>query len=345
MNESISLGEDSSPLSHGSLDKLASDGKDYRKHNRFWYDDDITYIATSDHLLYKLPLFLFPQSAYLAALTRTCKPNSLRGGPLPQLYTVEVDGVVYHVLEDVTSTELDALLSILTRSFTDSGLDVLPYDGLTAALKLSTRWDLASVRHLVLNRLDEVVRPMQRLALARSFDVKGWLPRALVDICERPEPLSLDDILQMAPEDIALVTQVRERARGLNATITPESADIAKRISDISATSCIAPQDPGQHDAIAALDNETASPGDSSDDDVSSLPTPETTPEIDSAPAATYRWPESTQGFDDAAFIQSVYIFDTVAPSPEKVDNVKVDNVNQYIRMTRPLPLRRVGRR
>ena len=68
-------------------------------------------------MLYKLPLYLFPESTYLASLTRTYKPDPRKDDPIPRLPLVKVNGDVYHVMEDVTSTELDALLSILTPSY------------------------------------------------------------------------------------------------------------------------------------------------------------------------------------------------------------------------------------
>lgn len=44
-------------------------------------------------------------------------PDARKDGPLPRLPVIEVAGVEYHVLEDVASHELDALLSILTPSY------------------------------------------------------------------------------------------------------------------------------------------------------------------------------------------------------------------------------------
>ncbi|KZV66732.1 hypothetical protein PENSPDRAFT_612317 [Peniophora sp. CONT] len=211
-------------------------GEGYSQHDRFWYDDKMLYLAVSNHVLYKLPLFLFPESTYLSSLTCNYKPDPRKDNPLPQLPLIDVDGTVYYVLEDVTSTELDALLSILTPSYIESRPEVASYEGLAAVLKLSTRWGLSSVRRFVLRRLDEIMQPVQRLALARSCDVDKWVSRALVTLCERSEPLSLDDILQMTPEDIALVTQVREQARAPASPVTLESADVVRLIEDLSAS-------------------------------------------------------------------------------------------------------------
>lgn len=121
-------------------------------------------------------------------------------------------------------------------SYIESRPEVASYEGLAAVLKLSTRWGLSSVRRFVLRRLDEIMQPVQRLALARSCDVEKWVSRALVTLCERSDPLSLDDILQMSPEDIALVTQVREQARAPASPVTLKSTDVVRLIEDLSAS-------------------------------------------------------------------------------------------------------------
>ncbi|VDC02851.1 unnamed protein product [Peniophora sp. CBMAI 1063] len=222
------------PSVNGGAWQIPAVGKGYKQHDRFWYDDRMVYLATANHILYKLPLFLFPESTYLASLTRNYTPDPRKDDPLPRLSQISVEGAVYHVLDDVTSTELDALMSILTPSYIESRPEVSSYEGLAAVLKLSTRWGLSAVRRFALRRLDETIQPVQRLALARSCNIDKWVSRALISMCERPEPLSLDDILQMTPEDIALVTQVREQARTPASPVAPKSADITRFIEEVS---------------------------------------------------------------------------------------------------------------
>ena len=72
---------------------------------------------TANDVLYRLPLFLFPESSYLASLTPGYKPDPCKDAIITHLPSAEVDGAMYHVLEDVTSTELDALMSVLNPSY------------------------------------------------------------------------------------------------------------------------------------------------------------------------------------------------------------------------------------
>lgn len=80
-------------------------------------------------------------------------------------------------------------------------------------LKLASIWDFASIRRLAVDQLDDTVNDFDRLLLGRSCGIDSWVLPALTGLCERPQSLSLDEILQMSPQDIALVTQVREDVR------------------------------------------------------------------------------------------------------------------------------------
>ena len=80
-------------------------------------------------------------------------------------------------------------------------------------LKLTTIWNFQSIKRLAIDRLDDVVNDFDRLLLGRSCGIDDWVLPALTGLCERPEPLSLDEIMQMTPQDIALVTQTREDVR------------------------------------------------------------------------------------------------------------------------------------
>src|SRR5450756_2200298 len=88
----------------------------------------------------------------------------------------------------------------------------LSYEEWKSVLHLSTRWDFASIRRLVLNNIQPPTPP-DRLLLARTYSVNDWVVLALSELCERKEPLSLDEARQMDIEDVVLVATVREDIR------------------------------------------------------------------------------------------------------------------------------------
>lgn len=55
--------------------------------------------------------------------------------------------------------------------------------------------------------------PHERLILGRKYGVDEWIPLALQELCERPQPLTRDEARLMDFEDVVLVGAVREKVR------------------------------------------------------------------------------------------------------------------------------------
>ena len=94
-------------------------------------------------------------------------------------------------------------------------------------LHLSTQWNFASIRRLVLNNIQPPT-PHDQLLLARTYSVDHWVIPALSALCERSAPLSLDEARQMNIEDVVLVAAVREDIR--NQTLRVDAAEIPRRV-------------------------------------------------------------------------------------------------------------------
>ncbi|EIW54054.1 uncharacterized protein TRAVEDRAFT_91862, partial [Trametes versicolor FP-101664 SS1] len=79
-------------------------------------------------------------------------------------------------------------------------------------LSLASRWELASVRALALRQLQSLALPaVDRVLLAREFDLGGrWALAAYTALCERPQPLSLDEAARLGLATATRVAQVRE---------------------------------------------------------------------------------------------------------------------------------------
>ena len=94
-------------------------------------------------------------------------------------------------------------------------------------LHLSTQWGFASIRRLALNNIQPPT-PHDQLLLSRTYSVDHWVIPALSALCERREPLSVDEARQMNVEDIVLVATVRENVR--SHTLQVDAADIPGRV-------------------------------------------------------------------------------------------------------------------
>ena len=103
----------------------------------------------------------------------------------------------------------------------------LSYEEWRSVLHLSTQWDFASIRRLALNNIQPPT-PHDQLLLARTYSVDHWVIPALSMLCERREPLSVDEAHQMNIEDIVLVATVREDIR--SRTLQVDAAEIPRRV-------------------------------------------------------------------------------------------------------------------
>ena len=102
-------------------------------------------------------------------------------------------------------------------------LEERTFEEWSSILDLSTRWGFTSIRDLAIRCL-KPPSPLRRLILARKCAVEEWVNPALLELCERPEPLGLDEARLMDFEDVVLVGSVRQNVR--SPTLTTNSAGI-----------------------------------------------------------------------------------------------------------------------
>ncbi|KZV76825.1 hypothetical protein PENSPDRAFT_551054, partial [Peniophora sp. CONT] len=69
------------------------------------------------------------------------------------------------------------------------------------------------IRALAISKLDLLVAPLQRLVMARAFDVRRWLEPSLVALCLRPSPLTLSEGRQLSMDDLISIMSTREAVR------------------------------------------------------------------------------------------------------------------------------------
>ncbi|KAH9174989.1 hypothetical protein EDB89DRAFT_2067138 [Lactarius sanguifluus] len=195
-NSVNSTGEPSGTLTPSSTYPGIDDS--FQRHNTYFFKDgNITFLV--DGTLYCVHRFFFSRdSAYFS--TR-----------LAQLGTRDHEALTTLVsLGDVEREDFEALLSVIYPK--DFGEYDLSYRQWKSVLHLSTRWGFCSIRKLALKSINPPT-PHDRLILARTYTVDQWVQPALTALCERAEPLSLTEALQMRMEDVVLVAAVREDVR------------------------------------------------------------------------------------------------------------------------------------
>jgi hypothetical protein len=86
----------------------------------------------------------------------------------------------------------------------------------------------------------------ERLVIARSCGVDHWVLPALSALCERRQPLSLEEARQMNIEDVVLIATVREEIRGNGVPI--DTAGILRHVERLlahAASEGVSPVDSG----------------------------------------------------------------------------------------------------
>jgi len=130
------------------------------------------------------------------------------------------------LLGDVERKDFEALLSVFYPD--DLVGNDLSLEQWKSVLRLPTRWGFGSIRRRALNAINPLATPHDRLVLARHNSVDDWVVPALSALCERGEPLSLDEARQMNIDDVVLVARVRENIRGR--ALRVDAAEIPHRV-------------------------------------------------------------------------------------------------------------------
>jgi len=108
------------------------------------------------------------------------------------------------------------MLVLILRDY--NTLEVRTFERWSAILDLSTRWGFTSIRDLAI-RCIKPPSPLDRLILARKHAVEKWALPALLELCERPEPLSLEEARLIDFDDVVLVGSVRQTVRSSTLTV------------------------------------------------------------------------------------------------------------------------------
>ncbi|KAH9067674.1 hypothetical protein EDB87DRAFT_19413 [Lactarius vividus] len=134
-------------------------------------------------------------------------------------------------LGDIKREDFEPFLSVLYPDFEEHDLS---YEQWRSVLYLSTRWGFASRRRLALESIKPPT-PYDRLLLARQHAVDHWVAPALIALCERTAPLSLDEARGMDIEDVVLIATMREEIFRFGVS----AAEIPRRVEAMQAEALV----------------------------------------------------------------------------------------------------------
>ena len=91
--------------------------------------------------------------------------------------------------------------------------DLSTLDEWTSVLALATKWEFDAHRALAIDRLSRLGTPIDRIVLARTYDIPNWLDEEYYRLCVREEALTLEEGRRLGMEDVILLAELRQRVR------------------------------------------------------------------------------------------------------------------------------------
>ncbi|KAH7907393.1 hypothetical protein BJ138DRAFT_1014582 [Hygrophoropsis aurantiaca] len=172
--------------------------------------DEVFYITTVVFLvedtLFRLPRGPFvDQSAFFRQRILQRAPEIVKPGG-------SSDDVPFH-LESIEKDDFKQLLKVLFPPRPVNATDApQTYSEWAAVLKLSTKWGFENARQQAIDQMESMsIDPIDKICLARDYDVDEWLAPAVNDLVKREEPINVNDVDRLGLEFALKVAAIRER--------------------------------------------------------------------------------------------------------------------------------------
>ncbi|KAI0654482.1 hypothetical protein C8Q70DRAFT_521812 [Cubamyces menziesii] len=140
-------------------------------------------------------------------------------------------------LPDVKADDFARFLSLFYPSNVIDG-DLSTFDEWTSVLRISHRYEFDEYCKLAVQRLETLATPIDRILLAREYDIPNWLENAYYDLCVREDSLTYDEGVRLGMADVILIAELRQRIRGavMRVALPPEQRIRWMIFSRINAT-------------------------------------------------------------------------------------------------------------
>lgn len=102
----------------------------------------------------------------------------------------------------------------------------------TSVLNLASLWEFNTIRDLSIERLRGIASPVDKIILGHRYDLPTWLEPAYTTLCERRDPLTLEEGHRLGTYDIISIGQVRHAIR-YPANLNRERPSIVELVNKI----------------------------------------------------------------------------------------------------------------
>ncbi|KAG9017366.1 hypothetical protein FRB93_007480 [Tulasnella sp. JGI-2019a] len=154
-----------------------------QRHAKFYYDQLVFLI---ENTLYGVPRFLLRSSSYFITILELADSGGTFEGATD-------DNPIR--LTGITCFEMESLLAVLDARCMD-GPHSLKSEGWEAALHLATMWHFDAARKYAIQNIESQYpgqTPLERIVVAGKCQVGQWLHPAYLSLCNRSEPLTIEE--------------------------------------------------------------------------------------------------------------------------------------------------------
>ncbi|KAI5890027.1 uncharacterized protein SCHCODRAFT_02630666 [Schizophyllum commune H4-8] len=124
-------------------------------------------------------------------------------------------------LKGVSRADFDRFLSYMFPSSLGK-CDITTSEEWLSILRLADKWRFTDLRAHALGMLKSTASPIDRILIAREFDVPDWLLPAFIDICMAPDPPSEAEAEQLGLSALVKIGRVREQYVRIGGGLHPE---------------------------------------------------------------------------------------------------------------------------
>ncbi|KZV85853.1 hypothetical protein EXIGLDRAFT_725480 [Exidia glandulosa HHB12029] len=175
----------------------------YMRHREYYFDDgNVTFLT--DGILFNVHRYWFKRDspAFRAMFSM----------PPPHGEVAEGCSDDNPIRLAVSAVDFERFLWILYPPVIGT-LKPASLDEWTSVLSLASMWECENIRALAIREMEGLCGPVQKISLARRFDISAWLLPAYAALTTRAAPLCVEEGEMLGVETTIRLAQARERYR------------------------------------------------------------------------------------------------------------------------------------
>ncbi|CAE6469460.1 unnamed protein product [Rhizoctonia solani] len=124
------------------------------------------------------------------------------------------------VMQGVSATDFEALLTVLYArtsigfpSYFSNSQPTPEASLIIPAFRLANMWNFSDLRAYLIPFTETVLGDIDKIVFAREFGIQDWLALAHKNLCERTEPITLEEARKLGIESLVFISRMRELFR------------------------------------------------------------------------------------------------------------------------------------